>query len=194
MTVKLFKLYAKIYYNFLLGKINKSIPKLNINSLGIELNKDLLIIFPLDEESFRVAAYSFRKLLDSNNSHKYTLLINEKFKNLFYFKRTQIIYFTFNDKKQYISYQNKVDYDLYDIIINLNVNEYFEIYKLIGNINCKYKVGIKSLLSSKFYNIEYSIDKQGSAEGAYQNIKLLVKFGMKFDIIIKIIYIFLCNI
>ena len=33
MNFKLFKLYAKIYYNFLLGKINNSIPKLNINSL-----------------------------------------------------------------------------------------------------------------------------------------------------------------
>ena len=41
MNFKLFKLYTKIYYNFLLGKINNSIPKLNINSLGIELNKDL---------------------------------------------------------------------------------------------------------------------------------------------------------
>ena len=42
------------------------------------LGKDLLIIFPLDEKSFRVAAYSFRKLIDYDNSSKYTLIINER--------------------------------------------------------------------------------------------------------------------
>ena len=41
------------------------------------------------------------------------------------------------------------------------INSYFQIYKLIGNINCKYKVGIKSLLSNKFYNIQYKIDNNG---------------------------------
>ena len=176
MNFKLFKLYTKIYYNFLLGKINNSIPKLNINSLGIELNKDLLIVFPVDEESFRVAAYSFRKLLDSKNSHKYTLLINEKFRNLFYFNSTQVIYFSFNKKKGSVIYQDDINYDLYDVVINLNVNEYFDIYKLIGNINCKYKVGIKSLFSNKFYNIEYTMSQLGSTESAYQNIKLLLGY------------------
>ena len=174
MNFKLFKLYAKIYYNFLLGKINNSIPKLSINSLGIELNKEILIIFPLDEKSFRVAAYSFRKLMDYDNSQNYTLLINQKFKNLFYFNASQVIYCSFNDKKESISYQNKIDNNLFDLIINLNINEYFEIYKLIGNIDCKYKVGIKSLFSNKFYNIEYEISQDGSTEGAYQSIKLLL--------------------
>jgi len=173
---KLFKLHTRIYYNFLLGKINNSIPKLNINSLGIELNKEILIIFPLDEKSFRVAAYSFRKLIDYDNSSKYTLIINERFKNLFYFNASQIIYCSFNDKKGSISYQNKVDSNLFDLIINLNINEYFEIYKLIGNIDCKYKVGIKSLLSDKFYNIEYEVEQSGSAESAYQNIKFLLGY------------------
>ena len=105
MNFKLFKLYTRIYYNFLLGKINNSIPKLNINLSGIELNNNLLIIFPIDEKSFRVAAYSFRKLIDYNNSDKYTLLINEDFKNLFYFNSSQIIYLKFNKKKE-----SKVDF------------------------------------------------------------------------------------
>ena len=176
MNFKLFKLYTKIYYNFLLGKINNSLPKLNINLLGIELDKDLLIIFPLDEKSFRVAAYSFRKLIDYDNSHKYTLLIDESFKSLFYFNSAQIIYCKFNNKKESISYYNDIDFNSFDLVINLNVNEYFEIYKLIGNINCKYKVGIKSLFSSKFYNIEYEVNQDGSTEAAYQNIKLLLGY------------------
>ena len=176
MNFKLFKLYVRIYYNFLLGKINNSIPKLNINSLGIELEKNLLIIFPLDEELFRVAAYSFRKLVDYDNSHKYTLLIDERYKNLFYFNTAQIIYCKFDNKKESISYNNHIDNNLFDLIINLNVNEYFEVYKLIGNIDCKYKVGIKSILSSKFYNIEYDLDIDGTTESAYQSIKLLLGY------------------
>ena len=48
MNFKLFKLYTRIYYNFLLGKINNSTPKLNINISGIKLENKLLIIFPLD--------------------------------------------------------------------------------------------------------------------------------------------------
>ena len=176
MNFKLFKLYARIYYNFLLGKINNSIPKLNINLSGIELNNNLLIIFPIDEKSFRVAAYAFRKLIDYNNSDKYTLLINEDFKNLFYFNSSQIIYLKFNKKKQSISYKENLNNNVFDLVINLNINEYFDIYRLIGNVNCKYKVGIKSLLSNKFYNIQYNIDNDGTAEGAYQNIKLLLGY------------------
>ena len=176
MNFKLFKLYARIYYNFLLGKINNSIPKLNINLSGIELNNNLLIIFPIDEKSFRVAAYSFRKLIDYNNSDKYTLLINEDFKNLFYFNSSQIIYLKFNRKKQSISYKENLNDNVFDLVINLNINEYFDIYRLIGNVNCEYKVGIKSLLSNKFYNIQYDIDNDGTAEGAYQNIKLLLGY------------------
>ena len=37
VNFKLFKLYTRIYYNFLLGKINNSIPKLNINISGIKI-------------------------------------------------------------------------------------------------------------------------------------------------------------
>jgi len=177
VNFKFVKLYTRIYYNFLLGKINNSIPKLNINLSGIELNNQILIIFPLDEESFRVAAYSFRKLIDYNNSDRYTILINEDFKNLFYFNSAQIIYAKFNSKKQSLSYKKEdLDNNIFDLVINLNVNEYFQIYKLIGNIDCKYKVGIKSLLSNKFYNIQYEVDSDGTAEGAYQNIKLLLGY------------------
>ena len=175
VNFKLFKLYTRIYYNFLLGKINNSIPKVNINLSGIEVDNKLLIIFPLDEESFRVAAYSFRKLIDYNNSDKYSVLINEDFKNLFYFSSSQIIYAKFNNKKQSLIYNKEyLNNHNFDLLINLNVNEYFQIYKLIGNINSKYKVGIKSLLSNKFYNIQYKVDSNGTTESAYQNIKLLL--------------------
>ena len=130
MNFKLFKLYVRIYYNFLLGKINNSIPKLNINSLGIELEKNLLIIFPLDEELFRVAAYSFRKLVDYDNSHKYTLLIDERFKNLFYFNTAQIIYCKFDNKKESISYNNHIDNNLFDLINYLQFSTIELIYLL----------------------------------------------------------------
>ena len=150
---KLFKLYIKIYYNLLLGKINNSIPKLNISVAGIEPNNKFLIIFPLDEKSFRVAAYSFRELIKNENSDKYTLLINEEFKNLFYFNPNQVVYVKLDKKKNKLNYKS-FNNNIFDIIINLNINEYFEIYKLIGNFNSKYKVGISAALSSRFYNIE----------------------------------------
>ena len=172
---KPFKLYTKIYYNFLLGKINNSVPKLNINkSSKIDSHDKTLIIFPLDERSFRVAAYSFRKLMNYNNSQNYTLLINEDFKNLFYFNRNQIIYVKFNRKKQSLSYNENLGDNIFNLVINLNINEYFEIYKLIGNINSRYKVGIKSMMSNKFYNIQYDIGVDDSTESTYQNIKLLL--------------------
>ena len=173
---KLFKLYTKIYYNLLLGKINNSIPKLNINISGIEVDNNFLIIFPLDEKSFRVAAYSFRKMIEHSNSSRYTLMINEEFKNLFYFNASQITYFKFDPKKELLLYDYELKSNIFDVVINLNVNEYFDVYKLIGNINSKYKVGIKSLFSSKFYNIQYDIANDGTAEGAYQNIKLLLGY------------------
>ena len=175
VNFKLFKLYTRIYYNFLLGKINNSIPKLNINISGIEIENRILIIFPLDEDSFRVAAYSFRKLMDYNNSDKYILLINEDFKSLFYFNTNQIIYVKFDNKKQSLYYdEGYLSDNNFDLMINLNVNEYFQVYKLIGNIDSQYKVGIKSFLSNKFYNIQYKLDGNGTTESAYQNMKLLL--------------------
>ena len=50
MKLKLFKLYVRIYYNFLLGKINNSIPKLNINSLIPSNSPIQSIIIPGNEK------------------------------------------------------------------------------------------------------------------------------------------------
>ena len=59
VNFKLFKLYTRIYYNFILGKINNSIPKLNINISGIELSNKVLIIsgfvnFPGNNKVFHI--------------------------------------------------------------------------------------------------------------------------------------------
>ena len=61
MSVKLLKLQWRIYYWALTGKINKLSSRLFITFKKGQSDK-FLIIFPMDESSFRVATYVFRAL------------------------------------------------------------------------------------------------------------------------------------
>ena len=84
MSVKLLKLQWRIYYWTLTGKINKLSSRLFVAFKKGQANK-FLIIFPMDESSFRVATYVFRALgQDDESQKKYKYIIKEQFKDLFH--------------------------------------------------------------------------------------------------------------
>ena len=91
MNFKLFKLRTKIFYYSIFGKIQKQIPQLDLESQGHDA-KRILLMFPFDEPSFRVATFSFRGLGNEEKSKNYyTFLIKDTFKPFFNIRRGETI-------------------------------------------------------------------------------------------------------
>ena len=68
MSLKLLKLRWKIYFWTMTGKIKKFQSRLQV-TLTQGKPDQILIIFPSEESSFRVAYYTFRDLGKRSNSH-----------------------------------------------------------------------------------------------------------------------------
>ena len=100
MSLKLLKLRWKIFFWTITGKINKFQSRLQLTLTQGNPEK-ILIIFPSDEPSFRVAYYTFRDL-GKKSEHKvnFIFLIKEQFKDLFHLRIGETIYF--NDSKSCI--------------------------------------------------------------------------------------------
>ena len=67
---------TKIKLNYLKfsGKINKSNLPIEINRNDNRSIKNILIIFPIKEEEFRVAIYTFRNLVKNKNVNYYYIV------------------------------------------------------------------------------------------------------------------------
>ena len=64
----------KLFYLILLGRIKKQNNKIKISNRKQTDVKNILIIFPIKDEDFRVALYSFRNLSTHNNINYYFLI------------------------------------------------------------------------------------------------------------------------
>ena len=67
MKFKVFLTILKLIYLKLIGKIKKINTSIEISQISQKNSKNILIIFPLKEEAFRVASYAFRNLKQKDN-------------------------------------------------------------------------------------------------------------------------------
>jgi len=166
-------LKIKLFYLKTLGKINKNKYKINTFKSDQELNK-VLLIFPNNEQDFKVAKYCFRNL-SQNNKIEYYYLINNVYLSSFQFLGTIYGY-------NYISKKNKVSVNKnffsddiikmnFDVIIDLNTDFILDIAMLNNNLNSNYKIGFKSKYSDLFYNIQFKID---TLEDGYDQINSML--------------------
>ena len=81
--IKVYLLKFKLFYLKLLGKIKKIDNSIEVNQKKTNKIKNVLIIFPIQEEQFRVALYSLRNLVKKENV-SYYYLINSIYKNNFH--------------------------------------------------------------------------------------------------------------
>ena len=82
MNFKLFKLRLQIFFYLLIGKIQKKIPEISLESSGHH-SKKILLLFPFDKPTFKVAAFAFRKLgSESVGDTHYTFLIKDIYASL----------------------------------------------------------------------------------------------------------------
>ena len=179
MSLKLQILKAKIHLFSLTGKIGKLNTSFKISSKGNSI-KNILICFPLDESSFRVAAYSFRKIRETilKDTHL-ILLIPNKYRKLLHFHYGQIITYDLKIQKNMISILdeiNKIIKDIsFDMVIDLNSQFNLSIAQFISQLPSKYKVGFRSEFSDWFYNIQFNLSKNSFLEKGYSQIKSLLK-------------------
>mgnify|MGYP001197921971 FL=1 len=176
--IKVYLLKFKLFYLKLLGKIKMIDNSIEVNQKNTKKTKNVLIIFPIKEEQFRVALYSLRNLVKKENV-SYYYLINSIYKNNFHLNGN--IYDLYHNIKK-----DKVEIDSYfsneiaikndfDIIIDLNDEFVFDISYLINKMSSYYKVGFKNSYSDYFYNIQFDLDSFDILEDGYKQINTLLK-------------------
>ena len=127
---KVFLTKLKFFYLKLFRKIKKMDTLVEINQKENSNIKNILLIFPLKEEAFRVALYSFRNLKRKKNTNYY-YLINSLHKN--HFHLSGYIYDVYYNQRK-----NKAEVDKYflneimktkkfEMIIDLNNEFLFDI-------------------------------------------------------------------
>ncbi len=179
MSLKLQILKAKIHLFYKTGKIGKLDSSFNISSKGMHL-KNVLICFPIDEASFRVAAYSFRKVRETIlKDTNLVLLIPTSYKQLLHFNYGKIVTYNIKKENDMIFSNHEIDEISkgmsFDMIVDLNSEFNLSISQLISFLPSKYKVGFSSEFSDWFYNIQFNLSKNSFLEKGYSQIKSLLK-------------------
>ena len=168
----------KLFYLILSGKLRKNKTTISISpNKGIDV-KNILIIFPVKDEDFRVALYTFRKLLILDNINYY-YLINCIHRQHFHL-RGYVYDMYSSTRKERIKidetfYEQRILNKKYDIIIDLNKDFLFDISLLINKLKGKYKIGIKKDYSDFIYNIQYGCNTADILENIYNKIFLILK-------------------
>ena len=148
MSSKLLKLRLIIFFWKIFGKIN-NIRSRNELNWGNTRNNKILIVFPIDEPSFRVACYTFRDLGKSNiNNQQFIFIIRKDLKNLFHLQVGYTLYINYlNESFRIVEEKGLVHFlkqNIFDCIIDLNPYFQLSISRFISLLNSDIKVGFVS--------------------------------------------------
>ena len=178
MSLKLLKLRCRIFFWTIFGKIKKLNSRLQL-TLTEGHPESVLIVFPMDEQSFRVACYAFRDLgKKDGQKRKFIFLVKEQFGDLFHLRIGDIMYIQNSDQYTILSDEKSVLQELYqyefDIIVDLNPEFHLGISRLISFLTSDMKVGFVSDFSDRFYNIQLNISKSGIMEKGFKQINWIL--------------------
>ena len=178
MSLKLLKLQWCIFFWTITGRMKKMHSRLQL-TLSQGYPESVLIVFPMDEPSFRVACYAFRDLgKHDNKKRKFIFLVKEQFGDLFHLQIGDIMYIRNSDQYTILSDEKSVLQALklykFDIIIDLNPEFHLGISRLISLLRSDMKVGFSSDFSDRFYNIQLNISKSGIMEKGFKQINWIL--------------------
>ena len=178
MSLKLLKLRWKIFFWTMTGRIKKMQSRLQL-TLSHGNPENILIVFPLDEPSFRVACYAFRDLGKNNvQKRKFIFIVREQFRELFHLRIGDSIFIKHSDKDIILSGEKLLLQSLkqnkFDIIVDLNPKFQLAISRLISLLKSEMKVGFASDFSDQFYNIQLDISKSGIMEKGFKQINWIL--------------------
>ena len=178
MSLKLLKLRWKIFFWTMTGRIKKMQSRLQL-TLSHGNPENILIVFPLDEPSFRVACYAFRDLgKNSVQKRKFIFIVREQFRELFHLRIGDSMFIKHSDKDIILSGEKLLLQSLkqnkFDIIVDLNPKFQLAISRLISLLKSEMKVGFSSDFSDQFYNIQLDISKSGIMEKGFKQINWIL--------------------
>ena len=141
--------------------------------------ESVLIVFPMDEPSFRVACYAFRDLRKKDGKRrKFIFLVKEQFEDLFHLRMGDTMFIRHSNQYTILSDEKLVLQALkqykFDIIVDLNPEFHLGISRLISFLTSDMKVGFSSDFSDRFYNIQLNISKTGSMEKGFKQINWIL--------------------
>ena len=166
----------KLFYYKFVGVIRKNIDRIEVKDLNLEPN-NILIIFPVKEESFRAALYTFRNFEQNNKTNYYYLInrvhhshfhLNGEIYNLDYFSKKNKIYIDETFTSRIILNTT------FDLVIDLNEIFNYDIALLINKLDSNYKIGLKKDFSDWFYNLQFDLNDSEILENGYKKIKLML--------------------
>ena len=178
MSLKLLKLRWRIFFWTVTGRIKKMHSRLQL-TLSQGYPESILIVFPMNEASFRVACYSFRDLgKQDDKKRKFIFLVNQQFDDLFHLQVGDKILIqnsannnTLSDEKLVLKALKQYKFDF---IVDLNPEFHLGISRLISLLKSDMKVGFSSDYSDRFYNIQLNISKSGIMEKGFKQINWML--------------------
>ncbi len=178
MSLKLLKLRWRIFFWTITGRIRKMNSRLQL-TLSQGHPESVLIVFPMDEPSFRVACYAFRDLGKKDDQKRtFIFLVQEQFKDLFHLRMGDTIFIRYSDQYTILSDERSVLQALkqyeFDIIVDLNPEFHLGISRLISFLTSDMKVGFMSEFSDRFYNIQLNISKSRIMEKGFKQINWIL--------------------
>jgi len=139
--------------------------------------KTVFVIFPFDENFFRVASYAYRNLPYDKKDINFHYLINSNFSDSFSLRRGTVHHLSINDKCEIVNI-NKVLNSLnsinFDIIVDLNISYDSKAEHFILMQDSNFKIGFIHEKSDSLYNVQLDISKTQIAENGYQKILDLI--------------------
>ena len=141
--------------------------------------ESVLIVFPMDEPSFRVACYAFRDLRKKDGQKtNFIFIVKEQFEDLFHLRMGDTMFIRHSDQYTILSDEKLVLQALkqykFDIIVDLNPEFHLGIARLISFLTSDMKVGFVSDFSDRFYNIQLNISKSGIMEKGFKQINWIL--------------------
>ena len=160
------------------GSSEKQQLKSNISISNIpETPKIILMIFPIHQDFFRVASYSYRNLPYDKDKIEFHYIVDSNFIDSFSLRRGVLHKMKLDTKSRIINKEGLL-YQLneinFDIIIDLNITYQSSIEDFIAKQKSNYKIGFKHDKSDLLYNVQLDISKSQIAEKGYQQILDLI--------------------
>tara|TARA_B100000676_G_scaffold306919_1_gene364158 strand:+ start:6300 stop:6821 length:522 start_codon:yes stop_codon:yes gene_type:complete len=168
---KIKKFFRKKQDNHNIINSNISISKVSASP------KTALVIFPFDENFFRVASYTYRNLPYDKKEINFHYLINSSFSDSFSLRRGAVHHLSINDKCEVVNIDevlNSLNMFNFDIIIDLNISYDSKSEQFILKQDSNFKIGFMHEKSDSLYNVQLDISKSQIAENGYQKILELI--------------------
>ena len=178
MSLKLLKLRWRIFFWTITGRIKKLHSRLQL-TLSQGNPDNVLIVFPMEEPSFRVALYAFRDLGKNDGiKREFIFLVQEQFRDLFHLQLGKIVFIESAEPDNILSDERFLIQSFkqhrFDIVVDLNPVFHVGIMRLISLLDSDVKIGFTSPFSDKFYNIQLDISKSGIMEKGFKQINLIL--------------------